>query len=109
MKIISGLLIVWVLFACSLMKEKTINTAEVKDVVNNAFVSGEIMMNDGCSVVIRVEEEGAIKKYYPINLSEEFKKEGTKIHFLFHLSRAMQPEGCKVNAVIVVDEIELLK
>lgn len=111
MKILSGLFVVWVMVACSLSKEKSNNVAELKqnDLANSAFVTGEVTMREGCSLAIRVIDGAEEKKYYPINLSEEYKKEGMKIHFLFHLSRAMQPAGCKVDAVIVIDEIEFIQ
>jgi hypothetical protein len=115
MKVVSGLFIVWMLIGCSLTKEKTTNSTSVKlekaDEVHASFVTGKVInrIGEGCSY-IQVQEGTTLKKYYPINLSDEYKKDGLKIHFLFHLSRAMLPQGCldeAVDAVIVIDEIEL--
>ena len=115
MKVVSGLFFVWMLIGCSLTKEKTTNSTSVKlekaDDVHASFVTGKVInrIGEGCSY-IQVQEGATLKKYYPINLSDEYKKDGLKIHFLFHLSRAMLPQGCvaeAVDAVIVIDEIEL--
>jgi hypothetical protein len=117
MKVISGLFLVWMLIACSLTKEKTANSTNVKldkaDEVHASFVTGKVRnrIREGC-LYIQVQDGTTEKKYYPINLSDEYKKDGLKIHFLFHLSRAMLPQVClvdAVDAVIVVDEIELEK
>lgn len=115
MKVVSGLFFVWMLIGCSLTKEKTTNSTFVKlekvDEVQASFVTGKVRNRngEGC-LYIQVQDGTTEKKYYPINLSDEYKKDGLKIHFLFHLSRAMLPQGCldeAVDAVIIIDEIEL--
>lgn len=115
MKFVSGLFFVWMLIGCSLTKEKTTNSTSVKlekvDEVQASFVTGKVRNRngEGC-LYIQVQDGTTEKKYYPINLSDEYKKDGLKIHFLFHLSRAILPQGClveAVDAVIVIDEIEL--
>ena len=113
MKVVSGLFIVWMLIGCSLTKEKTANSTSVKleksDEVQPSFVIGEVRLNEEC-LYIKVKDGSTEKKYYPLNLTDEYKKDGLKIHFLFRLSRALLPQGCAneaVDAVIVIDEIEL--
>lgn len=110
MKFLSVILLIWMFNACSLIKRNSsssvIKNSVPEEMTHTGFVSGLVSFVDGCGYYIQVKEGGEIKKYYPFNLTDEYKKEGVKIHFLFHLSRAKQPEGCKVDAVIVVDEIE---
>ena len=47
-------------------------------------------------------------KVYPINLKDGMKKKGLKVKFTYTLSKAMQPEGCNVDAVIQLNSIEVI-
>lgn len=49
----------------------------------------------------------ATKKVYAINLAKKYLKEGKKIHFDFTYSKAMNPEGCNVEAVVVLNNISV--
>ena len=113
MKVISVLLFVYILLSCHVLKQKENKENSIKpenkDELHSSFVMGEVKIREECLYIL-VKEGATQKKYYPINLSDEYKKDGLDIHFLFHLSRAMLPQACvveAVDAVIVVDEIEL--
>lgn len=45
------------------------------------------------------------KKVYALNLSKKYLKEGKHLHFDFTYSKAMNPEGCNVEAVVVLTNI----
>ena len=55
-----------------------------------------------CPLYVDVVEGDLFFKAYPVNLPDELKVEGLKIKFAYALSRAPQPEGCKVDKVISV-------
>jgi hypothetical protein len=113
MKVVSLLILVFLLFSCDVLKQNKNDENSIPPESTNefhaSFVDGEVKVGEGCWYIL-VKEGTTQKKYHPINLSEEYKKDGLGIHFLFHLSRAMLPQTCvaeAVEAVIVVDEIEL--
>ena len=115
MKVVSVLLLGCMLQSCIVIKQKKNEENSVRqENVNEfqaSFVTGRvrIRIGEGC-LYIQVQEGTTVKKYYPINLSDEYKKDGLNIHFSFHLSRAMIPQVClldAVDAVIVIDKIEL--
>jgi len=47
------------------------------------------------------------KKVYAINLAKKYLKEGKHLHFDFTYSKAMNPEGCDVEAVVVLSNISV--
>ena len=115
MKVVSVLLLGCMLQSCIVIKQKKNEENSVRqENVNEfhaSFVTGKVRneIGEGC-LYIQVQEGTTVKKYYPINLSDEYKKDGLNIHFSFHLSRAMLPQVClldAVDAVIVIDKIEL--
>jgi hypothetical protein len=71
-----------------------------------------ISKNDACPIYITVE--GVFSKsnlvefhtMYPINLDHKFKKDGVYLQFNYTLSRAMSPEGCAVDAVVSLENVE---
>jgi hypothetical protein len=115
MKVVSVLLLVSMLLSCNVLKHGKNEEISVKQENTNefhaSFVTGKVRnrIGEGC-LYIQVQEGATLKKYYPINLSDEYKQDGLNIYFLFHLSRAMLPQAClvdAVDAVIVIDKVEL--
>jgi hypothetical protein len=49
------------------------------------------------------------KKVYALNLSKKYLKEGKQLRFDFTYSKAMNPEGCAVEAVVVLTNILVYK
>jgi hypothetical protein len=47
------------------------------------------------------------KKVYALNLAKKYLKEGKKLRFDFTYSKAMNPEGCNVEAVVVLTNISV--
>jgi hypothetical protein len=115
MKVVSVLLLVSMLLSCNVLKHGKNEEISVKQENTNefhaSFVTGKVRnrIGEGC-LYIQVQEGATLKKYYPINLSDEYKQDGLNIYFLFHLSRAMLPQAClvdAVDAVIVIDKVDL--
>jgi hypothetical protein len=47
------------------------------------------------------------KKVYALNLAKKYLKEGKQLSFNFTYSKAMNPEGCNVDAVVVLTNISV--
>ena len=90
--------------SCSTQKEiienGTFDSEAVQIVKGTVYVSQE-----GCPVFITAKIDGALVKMYPVNLEEQYKIDGLKIKFSFNLSRAMQPENCKVDKVVSIENV----
>ena len=74
-----------------------------------------LLKKNPCSVYITIEgvfSKSSIIEYhtlYPLNLERTFKKDGLYIQFNYKTSRAMSPEGCSVDAVVVMENVEKSK
>jgi hypothetical protein len=70
---------------------------------------------ESCPVYITIEgvfSKSSIVEYhtlYPINLDRSFKKDGLYLQFNYKTSRAMSPEGCAVDAVVILENVERSK
>lgn len=76
---------------------------------------GIIHVNEeGCPLYIEVtsalnnNQTVPFGKAYPLNLANNMKKKGLKVQFTYTLSKAMQPEGCTADAVIQLNEINVI-
>ena len=103
MKTMYILLLASSLMACKSHKnvEGTSSESTLKD--------GVVHISKECGVVITITESGSELKLYPVNLSDEFKKEGLHISFSSLPSRAMQPTGCSVDRVVSVENVKKTK
>ncbi len=70
---------------------------------------GKVLLNDNCPFFIETHENGETVRMYPVNLADQYKKQGCKIQFTYLPSRAMQPNQCEVDKVVVVENVELAK
>jgi hypothetical protein len=65
---------------------------------------------DNCPNYIEITSGPAIsatKKVYALNLPKKYLKEGKQLRFNFTYSKAMNPEGCNVEAVVVLSDISV--
>ena len=76
---------------------------------------GIIHVNENqCPVYIEVSEalnQGISIPFtsaYPLNLKDGMKKKGLKVQFSYTTSKAMSPEGCSAEAVIYLDQINVI-
>lgn len=72
----------------------------------SAIVTSEYA-DEGCTFLLQIEEEREKVLLMPIELDEEFKKDGLKVSIQFHFSRVMQSE-CQKGRPIVIDSIKLV-
>ena len=103
MKTIYLILIASSLIACKSSKNADASNADAP------FQKGMVHISKECGVVITITENGSELNVYPVNLSDEFKKEGLLLSFTSLPSRAMQPVGCSVDRVVSVDNVKKLK
>ena len=63
---------------------------------------------EGCPYYIETTS-GKSLTLYPVNLIEKYQVEGLLLKFDYTLSRAQQPEGCKVDMVVYFDEVDVMR
>ncbi len=93
----------------NMVKEDTemiIKDTEIEKIVGTIHVSED---PKSCPVYIEAAENGSIVTMYPVSIDESLKVEGQKIRFTYTVSRAMQPVACKVDKVVVLENIERLR
>lgn len=81
---------------------------KVKSEEGQPKLTGKVLLNEKCPFFIETFENGQMVRMYPVNLADEFKKQGCKIRFTYLPSRAMQPSECQVDKVVVVENVERL-
>ena len=69
---------------------------------------GTIVKSENCTYIEVIIEKDMLTMY-PVNMSDEFKKSGLKISFDYRPSKAPQPANCKVDRVISVSNVSLIK
>jgi hypothetical protein len=55
-----------------------------------------------------LEKDYLNKKLYPIDFKDNYKKKGLKLSFNFTYSKAMSPENCSLDGVIVLNNIDVI-
>jgi len=74
-----------------------------------------ISKNEVCPLYITIEgvfSKSSIVDFhtiYPINLERKYEKNGLYIQFNYTISRAISPEGCKIDGVVSVENVEKSK
>ena len=74
-----------------------------------------ISKNEACPLYITIEgvfSKSSIVDFhtiYPINLEQKYQKNGLYIQFNYTISRAMSPEGCTIDGVVSVENVEKSK
>ncbi|MFM7388226.1 MAG: hypothetical protein ACKO5L_08715 [Bacteroidota bacterium] len=111
MKYIPFLWLSLLLFNCKTsktqMQENEVSTSE-------NFVGIVHVAEGGCPFYIEISETlnpGKtldFGKVYPLNLKDGMKKKGLKVSFSYSVSKAMNPEGCTADAVVVLEQIEVI-
>lgn len=100
---IAGMLVVLHISGCvfnkpSVSLEGENEEAEFDGVVTNKF------QKEGCDWLIKYEEGAEDKFLIPVALDDEFKKDGLKVEFRFHLSRISQGD-CQMGQPAVIEHI----
>lgn len=102
-----------ILFSCNSTNKSISTTSEneiqvmSKKMVEEGFTAGEISFSTkegDCPITIKIEGKDRVYYYDPINLSEEFKKEGEKIWFKFAGLRRMN--RCDKASPVNIIEIQ---
>ncbi|MFK7786379.1 MAG: hypothetical protein AB8B56_14765 [Crocinitomicaceae bacterium] len=83
-------------------KEETQEASGTPAIVTTKFA------DEGCAVLLEMEEEGQKVLLMPIELEEKFKKDGLKVSIEFTFSRIMQSE-CQKGRPIVIQSIKFVE
>lgn len=109
MKTYSFIAILLFLCACSMHKHHTQDNIVMDDQTSaqeDTFILGTVRVGQkDCQLYIETKENDELVKWYPVNLDESFQIEGMQIKFIYHPSRAKQPENCAVDKVIAVENV----
>jgi hypothetical protein len=81
-------------------KEVIVEQAEVTDLV------GKVRTSEECELYLETYEGGKLVTMYPVNLDDNLKQNGVKISFTYILSKAKQPENCRVDKVVVLENVK---
>ncbi|MDG1333003.1 MAG: hypothetical protein P8P74_11785 [Crocinitomicaceae bacterium] len=79
---------------------------QLEEVGTRAIVTTDYS-DEGCAVLLEIEEEGQKVLLMPIELEEKFKIHGTEVLIEYTLSRIMQGE-CLKGRPIVIQSIKLV-
>lgn len=80
--------------------------AELPVMEEKNTVIGTVHVSEDCPVWFEVTETG--QKFYPVNLPDRYKAEGTGLQLDYTMSRAPQPAGCDVEMTVSVSNISPL-
>jgi hypothetical protein len=94
-------------FGCGTRKGVALEDNREEGTAADAKSTGIVYVSlKGCPVLIETEINGETMRLYPVNLDEEYKKDGLRISFTFAPSRAMQPEGCTlIDRVVSIENV----
>jgi hypothetical protein len=102
---------VLVILSCKTQPTNQNADAEVAD--SSSKYTGIVHVNkDNCPNYIEITSGPEIespKKVYAMNLAKKYLKEGKHLRFNFTYSKAKNPEGCNVEAVVILSEISVKK
>lgn len=98
--------------ACTTPKEVVV-VEEQKEVIvehaNEVELVGKVRTSDTCPLYLETYEDGKLVTMYPVNLEDHLKQNGVKISFTYILSRAKQPENCRVDKVVALENVKQLR
>jgi hypothetical protein len=93
--------------SCQQVVESNPEKEEVSETTGTLAVVTTEFSDEGCPFLLEIEENGKKVLLMPIELDEEFKKDGLRVSIEFHFSRIMQSE-CQKGRPIVLDSINLV-
>jgi hypothetical protein len=95
----------FLLFSCSSTRKAPIESLEMTK-LDPSKTLGKVIKTDSCGFFLEVLGSGDSMYLLPLNLPNEYEKQGVRIQFTYVLSRAKQPSGCLVNKVVTLENIE---
>jgi hypothetical protein len=111
MKLLFQLSFALLILSCKTQPTNQNTDASVAD--SSPKYTGIVHVNkDNCPNYIEITSGPEIespKKVYAMNLAKKYLKEGKQLRFNFTYSKAKNPEGCNVEAVVVLTDISVKK
>ena len=109
MKLFFQLSFVLIILSCKTQPTNQNTDPSVADL--SPKYTGIVHVNkDNCPNYVEITNGPEItspKKVYALNLAKKYAKEGKQLRFNFTYSKAMNPEGCNVEAVVVLTNISV--
>ncbi len=109
MKLLLHLTFVLLILSCKTQSNTTDAVDSQAD--SSPKYTGIVHVNkDNCPNYIEITNGPEIenpKKVYALNLAKKYLKEGKQLRFNFTYSKAMNPESCNVEAVVVLSDISV--
>lgn len=109
MKLLLHLTFVLLILSCKTQSNTTVAVDSQAD--SSPKYTGIVhVKKDNCPNYVEITsgpDISATKKVYALNLAKKYLKEGKKLRFDFTYSKSMNPEGCNVDAVIVLSNISV--
>lgn len=109
MRAIDGMwviLLIISLFACEEANNSSAKEVQTELKGTLAVVTTRFQ-NEGCEVLLEIEEEGEKVLLMPIHLEDSFKVDGKQLEITFHSSRIMQ-SNCQLGRPVVLDLVKFV-
>ena len=96
------------------MQEKEAAEHEIEEVNEEAGknynVVGIVHVSEtDCLLYIETKLKDSMVNMYPMNLDGKYMRDGTKLKFIYALSRGAQPENCDIDMVVSMSEVTLIQ
>lgn len=90
-------------------QDETVTEEEVSEINDGirAVVTTQFL-DDGCEVLLEIQESEEKALLLPIELDERFKIDGAELLITFHSSRIMQ-STCQIGRPVVLDMVKLVE
>lgn len=109
MKLLFQLSFVLIILSCK--TQPTNQNSNTSTAESRPKYSGIVHVNkENCPNYIEITNGPEIespKKVYALNLAKKYLKEGKRLQFDFTYSKAMNPKGCNVEAVVILSNISV--
>lgn len=94
--------------SCEEIVESNTSKEEVTEEAGTQAMVTTDYVDEGCSVLLEIEEGGEKVLLMPIELEDKYRKHGTKVLIEYRLSRIMQSD-CQKGRPIIIDKIKLVE
>ena len=107
-RIVITFLVVVALFSSCTNTDNSVSKEEIT-LFTDGFIAKVTtdFQDDGCEVLLELEENGERALLLPIDLDEKYKVHGLEVLITYHSSRIMQ-STCQNGRPIVIDSIKLI-
>lgn len=99
--------ILFVTFSCEDQSKVDSNKGNSSQNEGTLAIVTTKFLEDGCEVLLEIQENGKKVMLLPIDLEDQYKVDGIQLLITFHASRIMQ-SICQIGRPIVIEKVELI-